>query len=62
MLAVDCDVSGTASQLFTSKTVPPTGGWGLSDVTLLSGISGLSFGSAFLSPVSFIQPVFALLY
>ena len=36
--------------------LPPEGRSGMSDVTLLSGISGLSFDSPFLSPLLFFLP------
>ena len=35
---------------------PPKGRPGMSDVTLLSGISGLAFDSPFLSPLFFFLP------
>ena len=45
-----CHASGRSAG---ASRVPPEGRPGMSDVTLLSGISGLSFDSPFLSPLLF---------
>ena len=62
LLLVQLFPNGGATDIVFLTVLPPEGRPGMSDVTLLSGISGLSFDSPFLSPLLFFFCLVLLLF